>query len=371
MLEISSAPAMRSAGCWVDRSKTKRSPLGPNVEPKPSQPTKPPQSPRVQSTSNLPDYAPLQYDTFGRYQDPGMRFEPSGVAALRTSNRFLVVNDKSDAAQFSIYELGADGMLREQRSFDVTQNGTSVVEKLEDCTASHKEPGTYWAITSFTGDRASPKRKLVRLQINADTTLGQWQDMPIADPRDIVRELVGETYAKVEGLALTPSEERLLVGVRAFGPSQTSRRYGVLLLAYSTRDLTQRPQVIAHLDLKPLLGRSEGISGIEYSAKLGGYLILTSYEDDDQPGLQSHGVGGHLWFVRDLARLDHIDEWRKLPRIRLEHKPEGVTLAPDGRIVVVYDDDHRKSTDGRPGTFKLLPHEAAYSLISVDQLQVP
>ncbi len=295
------------------------------------------------------------------------RFEPSAVARIGGSDRFLVMNDKADMPAVSVYQLtyvpGSGPQLRELHSFAVD------AEKLEGVTASVRTPGVFYATTSFDRPGGGTNR-VVRITLDERGRLARQEVLPLYHPGEAIKKLLGLPWSKVEALALTPDEDRLLLGVRAVGADFKNPQFRVTILSYRLDALTEEPALVLSIDLSPdtLLGRSEGISSLEYVEGLGGYLLLTSYEDPrDVPATEQ--TGAHLWVLpRNLAAISTPEAWRDLPRVELGRKAEGVAaLSRDGsRALVIFDDDaDRKSATGEGGKFKLASNQAVFSIVDV------
>jgi hypothetical protein len=294
-------------------------------------------------------------------------FEPSAVARIGDSDRFLVLNDKSGIAAATVYKLvcppGSAPQLREELSFDVD------AEKLEGVTASARESGVFYATTSFDRPGEGTNR-LVKITLDQQARLASQEVLPLYHPGEAVRKQLGLAWSKVEALALSPEEDRLLFGVRAAGPDFMSPSFRVTVLSYRIDALTEEPELVLNIDLSPdtILGRPEGISSLEYVDGLGSYLLLTSFEDPrDVPAVEQ--TGAHLWVIPgDLAAVSAPEAWRDLPRRELHRKAEGVAaVSRDGlKALIVFDDDAaRKSDAGEEGKFKLAPNEAVFSVVDV------
>jgi hypothetical protein len=242
-------------------------------------------------------------------------------------------------------------------------------EKLEGVTASRRTRGVFYGTTSFDRPGGGTNR-LVKITLDRQGRLVSQEVLPLYHPGEAVKKQLGLPWSKVEALALTPEEDRLLLGVRAVGPDFRSPQFRVTILSYKLDALTEEPELVVNVDLSPdtLLGRPEGISSLEYVESLGSYLLLTSFEDPrDVPPIEQ--TGGHLWVVpSDLAAVSAPEAWRDLPRLELGRKPEGVAAASkDGSkaLVVFDDDDDRKSATGEGGKFKLAPNQAVFSIVDV------
>ena len=294
------------------------------------------------------------------------RFEPSAVARIGDSDRFLVMNDKGDMPAVTVYTLTtADGPARmvEGKSFAVD------AEKLEGATSSLQTPGVFYATTSF-GRPGTGTNRLIKITLDEKGRLASQEALDVYHPGKAVKELLGHAWSKIEALALSSDESRLLFGVRAVGPDFKHPSFRVLILSYRLAALTERPEVVMNVDLSPpeLAGRAEGISSIEYVPGLGGYLLLTSFEARGDLPVRRQ-TGGHLWRLpKELATVSAPNAWKTLPRVTFVRKPEGVAAASsDGSkaLVVFDDDDDRKSPTGEGGRFRLKHDQAVFALMDV------
>ena len=277
------------------------------------------------------------------------------------------MNDKSGIAAATVYGLSylpdSAPQLREEISFDVE------AEKLEGVAASARVPGVFYATTSFDRPGEGTNR-LVKITLDQQGQLAGQEVLPLYHPGEAIKKQLELPWSKVEALALSPEEDRLLFGVRAMGPDFMDPAFRVAILSYRLDALTEEPELVLNIDLSPdtLLGRPEGISSLEYVESLKSYLLLTSFEDPrDIPAIEQ--TGAHLWVIPgDLAALSAPVAWRDLPRRELHRKAEGVAaVSRDGlKALIVFDDDAaRKSDTGEQGMFKLAPNEAVFSVVDV------
>lgn len=317
------------------------------------------------------------YVTFGRYD----RFEPSAVALWPGTRYVVVLNDRFKwVSPFSVFKMTKKGKLKEvARPVPMIKGKPVLVSKLEGMTASQKKPGLFYAITSH--DRPVPAfRQLLRFQLTekskkkkkkkgkkkkAKIKMTKFKVLKFRDPGAFLKAKFKMPWYKIEALALTPAEDALIVGVRTYGESYKKPLFRVILLRYDLKRLKKDPTLLAHIDLTSLVGRSEGISALEYLPERKQYLLVTSYENDDASPPVAQ-VGGHLWLVStDLTTLNNMDTWKKAWRQKVTHKPEGVTPIGGNKILVVYDDDNDRKAKGKPGpgVFPMNSNEAAFSIV--------
>jgi len=332
-----------------------------------------------------------QYPTFESYK----LFEPSGIARIPNTDDYIVIDDK-DPYLFifklednKLDQISNPPIKLKYKYKDENGKKTEVkvkVKKLEGITASLKNPGTFYAITAF--DRDNEKyRKLVRFglekkgekkglnsekdkkELNNEKPykIVKLEELKIYDPNKAICEL-GKPWSKVEGLALTPDEKHLLVGVRAIGKNKDNPEYRVIILKYDINELDKLPDVIVNVDLEKIIGRPEGISSLEYDPDSGKYIVLTSYESSDKD-IKTDEVGGHLWLVpEDFIGLDVAKNWKQHYRMPFTHKPEGVSLtSKPGEAIVVFDDDNdRKCIDKCKGKFPYKPNEGVFKIVDIN-----
>jgi hypothetical protein len=161
------------------------------------------------------------------------------------------------------------------------------------------------------------------------------------------------TWWKVEGLSVSAREDALLIGIRSIGRSPKEKRDVVWVVRCPKRGaaITEGagpPDLVVRLDSRAL-GRVEGCSSLERDPVDGSYLMLTSWEDEHAVtrgnDLAAHGA--HLFrlpaslFDAPAEPPGKEPKERPLPEPLRDFcaKAEGVTLLPDGRALVIFDDD--------------------------------
>jgi hypothetical protein len=340
-----------------------------------------------------------QYPTFESYK----LFEPSGIARIPNTDDYIVIDDKDpylfifELKGNKLHQISNPPIKLKYKYKDENGKKTKVkvkVKKLEGITASLKKPGTFYAITAF--DRDNEKyRKLVRFglekkekkkglnseknekekELNNEKPykIVKLEELKIYDPYEaITYKDKPIPWLKVEGLALTPDEKHLLIGVRAIGKNKKPDKkneyielYRAIILKYKLNDLKKLPEILVNVDLEKIIGRPEGISSLEYDPKLKKFIVLTSFEmdekkseDEDVPEIDQ--VGGHLWLVpEDFEGLNDAANWEQYKKMSFTHKAEGVSLtSKPGEAIVVFDDDNdRKSIKECDEKFNQEPKE--------------
>jgi len=186
----------------------------------------------------------------------------------------------------------------------------------------------------------------------------------------------GLGHFKIEGLAALP--DRLLIGVREIGRSYKDFRYTLTVLSLPWQlergrpALTGAPRVVWRIDPATLPGLPKtpvGLSELVYDAARDRLWLLTSFErDDDKPD----SVAGYLW-VLDRAALERgappvLVHGRDGKPLMFSHKSEALAILPDGRLVVVHDDDGRATPVPDPASGGRRPRlmtEAMYQVLTV------
>lgn len=157
----------------------------------------------------------------------------------------------------------------------------------------------------------------------------------------------GPAYFKVEGLAVT-AEGEVLLGIREAGRTYEDFTFRVTLLAAPDLDALAAGEISRVWDGDPApadLTGPLGLSSLGQDHARGGTWLTTSYE----LGETDEDLGGYLWWLSDTARRS--GDSAQLVRdgggepLHFAHKPEGVTVLDDGRLLIVHDDDR---VTGRP-----------------------
>lgn len=283
-------------------------------------------------------------------------YEPSGIQQL-PDGRFLVVEDEQGHA-FSLLEISASGRVKSTPLgpgwFDW---GNKDFWKLEDLEGLAIDTAGYlYAVTSHSRDddglEKKSRERLVRFRVDASRVVeprvakGLKPALMAAHPLLAAAAQIKDVKAggglNIEGLAISPDPQRLLIGFRS------PLRDGQALIA-SVENLSAMfeegaaPQVSSVLQTLDLQG--QGIRGMCHVAALDGYLVIG--------GPVSREGEFRLWFWSGqpgaLARRVTV------PGLPDFGNAEGVCPAViDGapKIVIVSDDGDRK--EGRCARFLLL-----------------
>jgi len=187
----------------------------------------------------------------------------------------------------------------------------------------------------------------------------------------------GPAHFKVEGLAALP--DRLLIGVRETGTSYRDVRFTLTVLSLPWHlengrpALLGAPRVVWRVDPAGLRGLPKapvGLSDLVYDAVRDRLWLLTSFEREDDA---VDAVAGYLW-VLDRTALDRgappvLVRDRSGKPLIFTHKPEALAVLPDGRLLVVHDDDRRATLVPDPVSGRRRPRqqtEALYQILVVD-----
>ncbi|PLX98205.1 MAG: hypothetical protein C0623_12840 [Desulfuromonas sp.] len=287
------------------------------------------------------------------------RFEPSGLA--HQGENLFVFNDKNDEPPVYLYHLQEGLFLIENIPLRTADGRIIEARKFEDASASNRGSREIYAVTSY--DRPDPAyNRLIKISPRSG---GGWssEELPeLGAKLAELRERLNTPYMKIEAFALSRDDRAAYVGVREIGPSYKEPSYVVMIWKLPIVDGGDPLEKVLEVDTVKRFGRAEGISALEYDGLRKRYLMLTSYE-----GESIDALGGHLWAIpEDLLEKGTGDCDIEVLRSFL-HKPEGVAVTEDGRIVVVFDDDSsRKEGDperaDREGKFNVYQNEAFYSV---------
>ena len=181
----------------------------------------------------------------------------------------------------------------------------------------------------------------------------------------------GPPYFKIEGMASLPGK-RLLFGVREIGQDYSHFNYALQIL--STKWKKSDPPHLKKIkriyeydpQTNPQIDRPVGLSSLAWDSAHEQLLILTSFELEETDA----GLGGYLWTITldDLAQQNPptlVTKANGEPRM-FAHKAEGITILPDGRLLVIHDDDRvvgDRQIDNPETDFYREPYQGAYTLV--------
>ncbi|HJQ57880.1 MAG TPA: hypothetical protein VJ890_13280 [Vineibacter sp.] len=295
---------------------------------------------------------------------PTERCELSGATV--TGGQLLLVNDRAHAGQLgdSVLVVPLDALAGRIEARYLPGLPKMPAEKLEAITTT-SDGRHVFAITSFDRhDAANSAQDRFNMLLTWPAQRPQAARVLGAEPgrggaslqlrRQLRAALAtaaepqGPGYFKVEGLAALP--DQLLIGVREIGASYHKPQFTLIILAVPWTQSPAGPvlagpaKVVWRLEpaaLGPLPMVPVGLSDLAYDAAADRLWLLTSVERDDSVD----GVAGYIW------RLDRAALARGAPPVPLRgrdgkpllfrHKPEALAILPDGRLLVVHDDDRR------------------------------
>jgi len=289
-------------------------------------------------------------------------YEPSAIQQL-TDGRFLVVEDEEDHP-LSLVTIGADGSVTTASLTAGLLQVFSSFWKMDDLEGlAADRAGFVYAITSHSrdddGNERKSREKLVRFRVEGKRVVdpkvvdGLKQALTtrhavLADAAQ-VRDVKAGGGLNIEGLEVSPDQQRLLIGFRS--PLRDGRALiAGVENASAIFESDEAPRIAPVLDELDLGGH--GIRGMSYIPALDAYLVIggpTSREPTD--------FALWRWSGQHGAPARRVT----VPGLRGFDKAEGVCPAVVGgmdRIVIVNDDGNRDA-----GRF------AGYLLLDPAQLQ--
>lgn len=286
-------------------------------------------------------------------------YEPSAIQQL-PDGRFLVVEDEQEHP-FSLVAIGpnqrVDSTPLTQGLLDFNDN----FWKLDDLEGIAVDRAGYlYAITSHSrasdGDDKKSRNKLVRFRIDGNRVTkpsvvkGLKPALsamhPVLAAAAEIRDVKTSGGLSIEGLEISPDQQRLLIGFR----SPLLDRKAIVAYVENPAamfDADEPPRVSATLTTLDLGGN--GIRGLSYIPALNGYLVIAGPVSRELAQFQ-------LWFWSGQAAAPARRV--TVPGLEGFEHAEGVSPALiEGRqrIIIVSDDGSRK--EGRPARFLLLDPE--------------
>lgn len=235
--------------------------------------------------------------------------------------------------------------------------GASKIEAM----AYDAQSKTVFAITAFDNATAAAQNQLLAIP-TADPSqayvVGVVGDerLAIGDAPDTVgirsriSSALGAPYFKIEGIAVI--DGTLYLGVRESGADKANKRYRrTVLKAALLQQVDRSFQVSPVVELAFEISGADdvGISDLLFDPAKGLVYILGSTEDAIA---SPSSLGGRLWTMSKADFVGGKASGAKLHAAQFRHKTEGLTLFPDGRLLVIADDDRVESGFAtEPGIF--------------------
>jgi hypothetical protein len=181
----------------------------------------------------------------------------------------------------------------------------------------------------------------------------------------------GMPYFKMEGICTLPNQ-KLLFGVREKGAAYTDFEYviEIITVSYFIKDgeivLKNDFELFYRFNKKNLpFSENPALSSLEYNAQNKRLYVLTSFETDDS----EKGVGGYLWYIslKDFLKkkpLKLLNDKQGNP-IKFTHKAEGIAIIDNQTLMIVHDDDRRKTSINQDNTKIRKPHQAVYTIVKI------
>ncbi len=278
--------------------------------------------------------------------------EASGVEPIGDGHRVLVAHDKHPA--LFVVDVATGRIIGEPITSAKFPEASKLGGPKWEGMARDAEGNDYiiGAHVGKTDEERASKSVLLRFRLKDS-------DQPAIDDASVVRwdiarslesalksagldaKAVGQR--KIEGLAIREGKKgdgsacrELVIGLRA--PTDKVRAF--------VADITGAPSPDAELELKPLFtfeaekreGQTSELTSMEYVPALGGFLVITASEDDNNA---FHG--NTLWFVADGA----TDQARKIAVFEVAMKAEGMTVlgaetlasGTKVKLLITYDND--------------------------------
>jgi hypothetical protein len=286
---------------------------------------------------------------------PGI-YEPSAIQQL-PDGRFLVVEDEKDHP-LSLVTIGADGRVKTAALTAGLLQLFSDFWKLDDLEGLAADKlGHVYAITSHSrddaGDEKKSRQKLARFKVEGDRVVepkivdglkaALTKQHAVLAAAASLRDVKASGGLNIEGLEISPDQQRLLIGLRS--PLREGRALiaGVENLAavFESDEAPRIAPALVELDLG-----GQGIRGLAHVPALGAYLVIGG-----PPTREPGPFALWLWGGEPGAPARRLTV-ANLPGFE---KAEGVCPAVIGglqRILVVSDDGNRNA--GRPASYLLL-----------------
>ncbi len=329
-------------------------PAPPEVS-RPAEPVRP-RLPQRGAASEPPDNRSMTAPKTTAFKPLTGIFEPSAIQQL-LDGRFLVVEDE-ESHPLSLLTISAAGRVASTALTPGWLQMFSDFWKLDDLEGlALDSAGQIYAITSHSlddaGEDKKSREKLVRFRIDGDkvhrsTVVDGFKRAltsahPVLAAAATVADVKQDGGLNIEGLAISPDAQRLLVGFRS--PLQEGRAIIASVENVSAVfDDDAKPKVSPRLDLLDLDGN--GIRGMSWVDSLSGYLVIGGPASRAESPFSLWFWGGHHGTPARRVTVPGLTDFGHA---------EGVCPAViDGveRVVIVSDDGNRKQR--KPAHFLLL-----------------
>ncbi len=291
----------------------------------------------IPSVSPAPSsLAALRRPPYGLFA--GQSFEPSAAAFDPASGRVLVLSDH-DTTLYR-YRLTPSGLVLphdERHEPLLLPDGEAA--KFEGLT--RLPSGDFLATTAF--DRPDPAfRRVLRFSYRPGAHV-EARQVAVDDAAltAAIQAASGLPWFKIEGIAVDPTGETVLFGIRCVGERYQEPQDVVLVVRCRLDgDRITAPNAVIRLTTpESLAGIREGLSDLQLDDRGDSFFLLTSHEG---PDTVSDGHSGHLFRVPAgvlLGALPSGPVALGAPLRQFRAKPEGLAIVPSGSVVVVFDDD--------------------------------
>lgn len=304
------------------------------------------------------------------------RFEPSAAVVAHDGERVFLFNDKSLDLMPTTWHIGGDGGLT---PIPMAPSGWAI-DKIEGAarqddlcwilTSCSKTPVVYannWQLLAITEPTPGLKPEVVDYSVYLHAGVARF----LAE-----KEL---SWIKFEGLALSPEPNKLLLGVREIGlpamydpVTEESEMRGQFVCGILELDLGSWGEITEQLWITDTCEPAEkcyGMGSLELDPDGQTLWMTMNYEG---PGNGCAEVDGRLYqfSYSDLSQYrpgETLAQFLGVPVAPFEGKPECLSFLPDGRLLVVFDeDDDRKGGPDADRKYPLKSSQDYYYILDLE-----